>query len=61
MSEGGGAGRPRPPSLGLNTSDLPKCQQGFDGGIDRIDAKGNAISILTPKPSTLSNKDASNY
>lgn len=36
-SEGGGLW---PPSLGLKVRDLPKCQQSFDGGIDRIEAKG---------------------
>lgn len=49
-----------PPSLGLKVRDLPKCQQSFDGGIDRIEAKGMIFTFFNIMASSRSDRDTAN-
>lgn len=56
QSKGGGTGGN--PLLGLEMKDLPKCQEGFDGDIDRIEAE-RVICILTVIDSSQSDSSQS--
>lgn len=57
-SEGAGTGVVLPPFLGLKMKDLPKCQESFDGDIDKIEAK-RMICILTVVDSSQSDSSQS--